>query len=191
MKKICNYNRKKILLFILFLALFLFLSIKLLIDDDDFALNFLIKGRVVRFMGFIGAFTIGIAIIWPIVLLMRKNPALIITDDYLIENIRYKSLGKIYYSEISGIKIFYRYAIDQGLFSRVFIERKKIKYLKITLKNPIETRLNFIDKFYLKFFQMEDEFENNIYINSGLLKDCDLDELKKIISSNIKKGRRK
>lgn len=97
-------------------------------------------------------------------ILFRKK-AIIITKEYLIDNSKYESIGKIKWKDISKIT------------------RVKKNNIQIFL-NPIRIKTNPL-KTFIRFIGPNCEFRKSILISDTLL-DCSIEELYKTISKTYK-----
>ncbi len=152
-----KYEFKKLRLIkgILFFILFLGVSISFLLKPDIFIRNVFMKALHVQIIGAIGIIYFSALLYSYIRMLSRKN-AIIITQEFLIDNSKYESLGEIKWSNISEIK------------------KLKKRSIEIHLKTEISKNRNLIKKFLS--FMNNWNYKNSIVISSALL-DCSNEEL--------------
>jgi hypothetical protein len=162
MNKKVFFNRKKVLLALLFFIVYNAISIWLIYYPERFVRNFVIKKEYVQFFGVLSfIFSLTMAYTF-VVLVFRRGEALEISDDYLIDNSRFESVGKVYFTEISKVK------------------RKDKNIIEIILKEPVfkSKKLNYIQKIVCILTNWN--YKYSIIISSALL-DCDIEGLEKDI----------
>ena len=126
MNKEIKFKKNRILLGILFFSLMLFASIYFLINPELFLRNVFMKEKHIQTLGIIGI------IYFPILLfsffkIFQRKYAIQITDDFLIDNSKYESLGKIKWKDIIKIQRLKKRSIE------VFVKRELYKTKKINL----------------------------------------------------------
>jgi hypothetical protein len=154
------FNKKRVGFGVAVFAVLNVVSICFIIYPEIFIRNFLMKKEAIQIVGFL-SFIYSLLMFYSfLVLLFRKKEAFIISEDYLVDNSKFESVGKVYFSEIMKVK------------------RLNKNSLEITLKAPIfnSKKLNFIKKVICMLNNWN--YKNSIIISSALL-DCDIKSLEK------------
>ena len=99
-----SFNRRKIVLGVLFFMTCVFISILFIIKPNAFVRNFLMKEYLIQILGIITLIYNLTMLIWFIVLLFQKKEGFVVTDAYLIDNSKFVSLGKIFLNDVSEIR---------------------------------------------------------------------------------------
>lgn len=160
-------DKNKVFLGVVFLIIFNMLSIGLICEPGIFRRNLIMSNWFRPIFGAIG-FLYSLTVLYGhIVLLFRHKEAFIISDNYLIDNSRYESVGKIYYSDIKMIK------------------RLNKNGLEIVLKEPVfkSRELNIIQKLLLIFNNWN--YKRSIIVSCAIL-NCERNVLEKVILDAIK-----
>lgn len=126
MYKEIKFKKNRILLGMLFLTLMLFASISFLINPEIFLRNIFMKVRHVQLLGIIGIVYFS-ALLFSFFIIIRRKYAIQITDNFLIDNSKYESLGKIKWADITKIQRLKKRSIE------VFIKRDIYKTKKRNL----------------------------------------------------------
>lgn len=126
MNKEIKFKKNRILLGILFFSLMLFASICFLINPELFLRNVFMKVRHVQLIGVIGIIFFS-SLLFSFFKIIRRKYAIQITDDFLIDNYKYESFGKIKWSDITKIQRLKKRSIE------IFIKRDLYKTKKINL----------------------------------------------------------
>lgn len=169
-----KFNKKRILLAIFVLLLMLLLSIYFLLEPEKFIKKTFSKKeqiQVLTIIGIIGFFLYSASIFSLLKILPRKY-AIQITDEFLIDNSKYESFGKIEWKNISKTQRIKKYSIELLLNESIFNERKN----------------NLLKKFLL--FMGNWNYKKSIIISSSIL-DCNVEELYKEINLAHKKNTHK
>ena len=111
-----------------------------------------------------------VALLFSFSRLLTRKYAIIISDDYLIDNSRYESFGIIYWEEISKLR------------------RKGETNVVLVLREPSIKRkgLSFLKKYLL--FMHNWNYKDGFLISSALL-DCSIEELEKVISGAFRNAK--
>lgn len=163
-----SYNRKRVGFGICFFIIAVFFSVWMINKPENFVRNFLLIKEHVQVIGFF-LFIYGTLMLYSFIqLFFFKSEAFSISEDCLVDNSRYESLGVIHFKEIEKV------------------ERIKKHSLKLVLKSSInETRkIHFFKK--VVFIANNWSFGNSVIVSSALL-DCDIDHLEKVIITALKK----
>ena len=166
------FDKKRIVLGVAILIAFSCLSIWFIKEPEIFIRNFLMKKEHIQLFGYIALISSLIMTLAYIVLLFRKKEALIISDDYLIDNSKFESAGKIYFSEIKDIKKFKKYNVEIVLKDSIF----KLKDLNIFQKIVF-----LLNNWYSKRY--------SILITCAHILDCDRDKLYSILRKTYEKSK--
>ncbi len=167
MKKEFKFKKSRILFGILLSGLFLVFAISFLLTPENYIRNIFITVKSIRTLGIIGILFFS-SMLYSFVMLLPKKYSIQITEEFLIDNSRYESLGKIKWKDITKI------------------ERVKKYSIKLTLKNSIFTtkKVNLLKRFLL--FMNNWDYKDSIIISSALC-DCGIEELFENISEAYKK----
>lgn len=123
-------NKRKLLTKTLFTILFFLGAIAFILKPEWFLLNVFVKPHHILILGIFSSVYFAVLLFSYFHLLMRKNLlALAINNDFILDNSRYESLGKIYWSEISGIKKINKGCIEISLVD-MGSKHKKMPVLK-------------------------------------------------------------
>jgi len=163
-----TFNRKRIVLGIVFFLFFSIIALWIIIEPKAFIRKVFM---VQEYALLLGSFqlTYSLLMIYAYIsLLLSKKEALVIRDSCLVDNSRFESLGKINFDEISEVKKF------------------KKNSILITLKKPIlKRRISTLKKIVLIMNSWKTK--NSIVISTALLHNCNQDTLEKLILQAIKK----
>ena len=171
MNKKIKFKKNRILLGILFFSLMLFASIWFLINPEIFLRNVFMKAEFIQTMGIIGI------VYFPVILfsffkIISRKYAIVITDDFIIDNSKYESLGKIKWKDISEIQRFKKKNIELILNKTIF---------KTKRRNLLKRFLTFMHNW---------NYKKSILISSALM-DCSIEELFETISLVYEQNRLK
>tara|TARA_B110000261_G_scaffold150277_1_gene177635 strand:- start:57 stop:566 length:510 start_codon:yes stop_codon:yes gene_type:complete len=103
MNKDIKFKNNRILLGMLFFTLMLIASIYFLINPEIFLRNVFMKVEHVQLIGIIGIVYFS-ALLFSFFKIIQRKYAIQITDDFLIDNSKYESLGKIKWTDITKIQ---------------------------------------------------------------------------------------
>lgn len=165
-----NYNIKRIVFGIFVFAGFSLLSLWLLIDPERFIHSYILRKKIyiqtLGILGFTGSLIFVLSFI--LLLLNLKDKAIIISDEFIIDNSKYESIGKIDYKYISDVK-----RIQNAL--------------QIILKVPVINikKLNILQKILM--FMTNWKYKYSIIISCPIIKDCNVNKLQKQIMMRLKK----
>ena len=126
MSKEIKFKKNRILLGILFFSLMLFASICFLVNPELFLRNKFMKVEHILIIGIIG-FVYFSTLLFSFFKIFQREYAIQITDDFLIDNSKYESLGKIKWKDIIKIQRLKKRSIE------VFVKRELYKTKKINL----------------------------------------------------------
>ena len=155
-------RRGKILLGIIFFALFLILSFSFLLNSDIYIRNIFMTGKGIQVIGIIGIIYYS-SLLYSFFKISLRKHAILITEDFLIDNSKYESLGKIKWRDISKIQRFKKNNIELFLNTNAFKSEKS---------NLLKRILRFMHNW---------NYKKSILISNSLL-DCSIEELFEIIS---------
>ena len=166
------FSKKRIWLGIIFFLILNIVSIWFIINPEIFIRNFLMKKWHIQVLGFLGVIYTLMMLYSFVILIFRKQKAFIISECFLIDNTKFESIGKIYFSEIDKIKRLKKYSLE------------------IVLKEPIlqSKKLNFLQK--ILHITNNWNYKNTIIVSSALL-NCDVDVLESSIISAMNKCKSK
>lgn len=170
MNKEFKFKKGRILLGIFFLLLMLFLSFNFLFEPEKFITNIFTSKEKFQIIGIIGIFLFSASIFSLLKILSRKY-AIQITDDFLIDNSKYESFGKIDWKNISKTQRIKKYSIEIFLNESVFKDRE----------------INLLKKFLL--FMYNWNYKKSIIISSAVL-NCSIEELYKEINLAHQKNKK-
>lgn len=100
MDKEIKFKKNRILLGMLFFYLMLFASILFFIYPEMFLTNVFTKGIYIQTLGAIGILYFSV-LLFSFFKIIRRKYAIQITDDFLVDNSKYESLGKINWTDIT------------------------------------------------------------------------------------------
>ncbi len=169
------FDKKRIILIIATLLVFSAGAVWFIKDSEMFMKVFLIKAffkkkEYFQLFGYVSLLS-GLVMIYAyIMLLFRKKEALIIAGDYLIDNSKFESVGKIHYNEIKKIKKFKKYNVELVLKDEV-----------LNLK-----KLNFLQKvvFWLNHWYSQ---RFSVFITCAHIRHCNRDQLYNILTESYQK----
>lgn len=172
MEKRYEYNKFRITISILGLLMLFIMGWVLVWKLEVFKRGLLIKDFIALFgMFFLGM--IVLQIITFIILLFRMTSAVIITDEYLIDNTKYHSFGKIPWDKITSVSVIKH---NNG---------KESIELFLSIEFSEELKLDILKKILLWFDNYGDK--SKIVLRSTFL-NINMEELKKNIISTFKKN---
>ncbi|WAC02902.1 hypothetical protein N7U66_04985 [Lacinutrix neustonica] len=120
------------------------------------------KAEYIQIIGIIGIAYFS-TLLYSFLRILPRKYAILISDDFLIDNSKYESLGKIRWCDISEIQRFKKNNIELTLNKTVFKTKKR---------NLLKRFLTFMHNW---------NYKKNILISSALI-DCNLEELFETIS---------
>ena len=167
MNNIIKFKKSINNLGIVFSVVMLTFSISIICVPEIYLRNILSTARKIQIIGYIGViyFT---TLLYSFIRILIRKCAVRITEEHLIDNSKYESLGKIKWKDISKIQRFKKRNIE------IFIDPKYLKQYKG----------NLLQKF-LRFMH-NCNHQNSILISSSLL-DCSREELFKKIKTSHKR----
>ncbi|MFC4740313.1 STM3941 family protein [Flavobacterium ponti] len=165
-----KFNKERILLGIVFLLLMLIFSFYFLLEPEKFIRNIFTRKETNQILGIMGIILFSSLIFSSLKILPRKY-AIRITDEYLIDNSKYESFGKIEWNNISKTQRIKKYSIEIFLNEPVFKDRKIDMFRKYLL------------------FMSNWNYKKSIIISSAIL-NCDVEELYKEINLAHKKNKK-
>lgn len=151
-----RFKKEKVLVGIFFSLLMLLFSISFLIKSEIYTRNFYMD-KYIRFIGIIGILYFS-GLFYSILKLFSQKYAILITNEYLIDNSRYESIGKIEWKNISKIQRIKRKSIE------LVVNKNVLKNRKV---NPLEKFLLFMHNW---------NYKDSIIISCNLI-DCDIEDL--------------
>lgn len=167
MHKEIKFKRGRKLLGILFCILTLTLSVYLFLYPEVFLRNKFSKEITIQFIGVIGALIYS-SLLYSLIYTLPRKQAIVITADYLIDNSRYESLGKLKWDEIVSIRKLGKYSIELTLKEGVVSSRKR----------------NLLQSFLLMMNLWK--YKKKFAISSALL-ECNREQLHRAIYSALRK----
>ena len=162
MKKIIKFKKYNVIRAILIFLFILMGGIWFVKDPDIFIRNRWMTAIHVQILGVLNIVLCGL-VLCSLIAISTRKVALIITSEYLIDNSRFESLGKIYWNEITGIEKTKKYSLKISIKDSQS-KNKKNNLLKRIVFN-IQNSTN----------------RGSIIISSGLL-DCDREEIYETMS---------
>ena len=152
-----KFNKKRVLLGILIMLVLLLISFFFLLKPEPFIRNVFMKAEHIQILGVIGI-VFFLSLFYSFLKLIPREYAIQITDEFLLDNSKYESYGKIEWKDISKIQRLKENSIELTISKAVLKNRKT----------------NLLKKF-LRFMQNWN-CNNRIIISSALL-DCSIEDL--------------
>ncbi|MFD2892576.1 STM3941 family protein [Flavobacterium chuncheonense] len=152
-----KFRKERITLGIIISLLLLIFSVYFIIKPEIFIRNVFMKILYIQILGIIGVVLFS-ALFFSILKLYFKKYALRINEEFIIDNSRYESLGKIEWQDILKIERIKKKSIEIFVNESVFQNRK----------------LNLIKKFLM--FMGNWNYKKSIIISNAFL-DCGIEEL--------------
>ncbi len=171
MKKEFKFKKTRILFGIIILGLFLVISVSFILSPENYIRNIFSTQRGIRTLGTVGVLFFS-SMLYAYVAILPRKYSIQITDDFLIDNSKYESLGKIEWKDIAKVERIKKYSIKLTLNKSVF-KSKKINLFKRFLR-----------------YMTNWDYKNSIIISSAL-SDCTIDELFNNILENHKKYKKR
>jgi hypothetical protein len=165
MIKIIKFKKRKVLLGIVFFAIYFAIVLYFIINPEGMMEHIHSKNKKIVQIPFLIVSVFPFLMLYSFLRILFRKKAIIITKEYLIDNSKYESIGKIKWKDISKIK------------------RVKKNNIQIFL-NPIRIKTNPL-KTFIRFIGPNCEFRKSILISDTLL-DCSIEELYKTISKTYK-----
>ena len=157
MRKEFKFRKEKIFYGLLFFSLMLCVSIAFTTHPELFVRNVFVSEKHIQILGSIGILYFS-SLVYSFLRILSRKYAIVISDDFLIENSKYESLGKIKWTDISKI------------------ERFKNRTIEITLKEDLySAEKRSLLKSFLTFMHNWNN-KKRILISSALL-DCNIEIL--------------
>lgn len=163
MNKIIKFKKRKVLLGIVLFAFYFAIALYFILSPDEMMEHIHSENKKLVQIQFLIVSIFPFLILHSFLRILFKKKAIIITKEYLIDNSKYESLGKIKWEDISKIKRVKKRNIQ------IFLNPRKIK------TNPLKTFTRFLTNW---------EYRNSILITDALL-DCTIDELFVVISNTF------
>ena len=167
MKEI-KFKKWKILSGVIFFVFMLTVSISFLLTPDRFIRNAFMTAEHIQTIGIMGLVYFS-TLLFSLVKLLTRKYAILITDEFLVDNSRYESLGKIRWADISNIQRLQKRSIELNLNQGM---------LKTSNRNLLKRFLNFMHNW---------KYNKSIVISSALL-ECGINELYEVISEAHKES---
>ncbi len=135
MRKEFKFKKGRLAFGVLFFSTMLIASIYFLIVPEKFIRNVFMTTEHIQILGILGILNFSTLLYSFLVILPRKY-AIIISDDFLIDNSRYESLGKIKWTDISKIEIVKKTNIEISLKVDLYsIEKRNLLKRFLTFMN--------------------------------------------------------
>ena len=160
MIKTIKFKKRKILLGIVFFAIYFAIVLYFIFNPERMMEHLHSKNEKLVQIPFLIFSIFSFLMLHSILRILFRKKAIIITNEYLIDNSKYESFGKIKWKDISKIKRVKKRNIQ------IFLNPTKIK------TNPLKTFTRFITNW---------EYKNSILITDTYL-DCSIEELYMTIS---------
>ena len=161
-----KFKKGRILFGILFSATLLLISISFILTSEKYLRNIYSTETYIQIIGTL-MFLFSTALLYSFIRIINRTKAIIITEDYLIDNSKYESIGKIKWSDVSNIKRLKKKSIKIHF---------KESYINMNKNNPLKAFLRMMTNW---------NFRSSVIISSALVV-VDIDELFKSISSAYK-----
>lgn len=158
-----EFKKSRVLFGILVFVLFLICSVWLFLEPEIFIRNQWMRIVHIQILGALGIFWFSLLICSYLLILPIKT-AIVVTSDFLIDNSRFESLGKIRWTEISKIQRIKKQSIEIS-FKNLNLKSRKMPILKRIL-----------------LYMTNWNHKSSIIISSALL-NCSIEELEKSIRS--------
>ena len=172
MEERINFNKKRIILGILFGLVFLRLSVWFILEPERFMRNFMSSETKNVVFGIVASIFF-LAGLFSIVMLLPRKCALIIGEEYIIDRSRYEAIGKIRWDEISKIQR---------------LKKKSIQFFFKDGKRIQSPNDNLLKRFLR--WSHNWEYKKSIIISSAFL-ECDIDTLEMKIKKAYRRSRYK
>jgi len=169
MKNEIKFKKSRIFLAAIFVTAMFATSISFLLTPEIYLRNVFSTVRKIQIIGTI-IFIYSSALLYSLVRISTRKYAIRITDEFLIDNSKYESLGEIKWKDIFKIQRLKKNNIEVFLNPTVF-KTKKSNLLKRFLR-----------------FMHNWNYKKSILISSAAL-DCSIEELFKIISTAYKNNK--
>lgn len=157
MYKEIKFKKNRVILGILFFSLMLCVSVFFVVNPEVFVRNVFIKIWYIQFIGLAGI-VYYLTLLYSFFRILPRKYAIIITDDYLIDNSKYESLGKIRWTDISKIQRLKKRSIEMFLRMDGYKTEKK----------------SFLKRFLSMLHNWN--YKKSILISSALM-ECSVEEL--------------
>jgi|GEM_PF-1028442 len=151
MKQEFEFEKKKLFKAIIVSSVFLFISVLFVAKPEFFLMNKFIKEYHIITLG-IACGLLSTLLILSILLIVNRKTAIVVTENYIIDQCRYESFGKIYWTEIQEIK-----TVKRGDL--------KLQFKDLNLKGR---RMSYFKRLLLIIANTE--YKNSIIISSIWLK---------------------
>lgn len=158
MTKEIKFRKEKILFGITFSLIMFLISLSFLIKPELFIRNQFRTVLYIQIFGVIGTVYF-LTLLYSFIKLLNRKFAIRITENFLIDNSRYESLGKIEWNKISHIRRVSKNCIELFLDESIYQKSKK---------NLLGNFLRFMNNW---------NYNERVIISSALLQDCSIEEL--------------
>ena len=167
------FDRKRIVLAIIVLVAFAGISVWFIKEPEKFIRNVFMKKFHVQLLGYLSFTSTLIMTSAYLVLLFRRKTALIIADNYLIDNTKFDSVGRIDFDEIISVQKLNKYNVEIGLKESV-LESKKM--------NVLQKIIYLLTNWYWQRY--------SIRITCVHIRDCNRDKLYRLLKTAISQSKK-
>ena len=162
-----KFKKGKVLFGLIFYALLLLIFISFLINPEIYIRNVFMTERSIIIIGIIGIIYSS-SLLYSFIRLLFRKYSIKITEEFLIDNSKYESLGKIEWKDISKI------------------QRFKKNNIELTINRDILKNKNLLKRFLT--FMHNWNYNKNILISSALI-NCSTEELFVTISEAYERNK--
>lgn len=162
-----KFKKGNVLFGLIFYTLLLLIFISFLINPEIYIRNVFMTERSIIIIGIIGIIYSS-SVLYSFIRLLSRKYSIKITEEFLIDNSKYESLGKIKWKDISKI------------------QRFKKNNIELTLNRDIIKNKNLLKRFLT--FIHNWNYNKSILISSALI-DCNIEELFATISGAYERNR--
>lgn len=168
-RKEIKFKKRKIFIGIIFYIILLVFSISFLLKPDIYIRNVFATIERIQIIGVIGVLYL-LPLLYSFVRIFLRKYAIRITDDFLIDNSKYESIGEIKWSAIYKV------------------QRLKKRNIQVFLNTTdLTTNKSNLLKKFLRYMHNWNH-KKSILISSAIL-DCSIDELFETISAHHKNNK--
>jgi hypothetical protein len=171
MRKEIKFRKEKIWFGIFFYAILLSIFISFILIAEIYVRNIFMTEKSIKVIGIIGVIYSS-SVLYSFIRLVSRKYSIQITDDSLIDNSKYESLGEIKWKDISKIQRFKKNNIELILNKTVFETGKR----------------NYLQRFLT--FMHNWNYKKSTLISSALI-DCSIEELFETVSVAYEKNKLK
>ncbi|WP_442899863.1 STM3941 family protein [Gaetbulibacter sp. NE] len=162
-----KFKKGKVLFGLIFYVLLLLIFISFLINPEIYIRKVFMTERSIIIIGIIGIIYSS-SVLYSFIILLSRKYSIKITEEFLIDNSKYESLGKIEWKDISKI------------------QRFKKNNIELTLNRDILKNKNLLKRFLT--FMHNWNYNKSILISSALT-DCNTEELFVTISGAYERNK--